>query len=85
MARATIEKYKSFEKWKSEEVEEEFGIVRKFDNPTFLTDFLKAQPNINEEEKVILLRLQTRLLRMADAWNEFDMIYTTQKQQQKRV
>jgi hypothetical protein len=73
MARATIEKYKSFEKWKSEEVEEEFGVVRKFDNPPFLTDFLKVTIQQTTEEKAILERLQARLLRMADAWNEFDM------------
>ncbi len=73
MAKAAIEKYKSFEKWKSEEVEEEFGLERNFNFPDYLTAFLKVEPNVNEEEKVILLRLQTRLLRMADAWNEFDM------------
>jgi hypothetical protein len=73
MTKSSIEKYKSFEKWKSEEVEEEFGVVRKFDNPPFLTDFLRVTIEQTEEEKVILERLQTRLLRMADAWNEFDM------------
>jgi hypothetical protein len=73
MAKAAIEKYKSFEKWKSEEVEEEFGVIRKFDNPAFLTNFLTVQPNVSEVEKATLLRLQARLIRMADAWNEFDM------------
>jgi hypothetical protein len=38
-----------------------------------LTDFLTVQSNISEAEKVTLLRLQARLIRMADAWNEFDL------------
>jgi hypothetical protein len=73
MAKATIEKYKSFEKWKSQEVCSEFGLKRNFNFPDYLTSFLKVEPNVNEDEKVILLRLQARLFRMVEAWNEFDM------------
>ena len=35
MAKPTIERYKSFEKWKAQEVENEFGLKRKSMNATF--------------------------------------------------
>ena len=73
MARATIEKYKSFEKWKSQEVDKEFVLKRSFNFPDYLTSFLSVEPNVNESERVILEGFQKLLFRMAEAWNEFDM------------
>ena len=73
MAKATIEKYKSFEKWKAEEVQNEFHVTRLFQQPVFLSDFLANLPILNEAEKKAVDELQAQLLFMADVWNEYDM------------
>ena len=73
MAKVAIEKYKSFEKWKSEEVQNEFHITRLFQEPLFLSDFLANLPVLNEVEKKAIDELQAQLLFMADVWNEYDM------------
>ncbi len=73
MAKATIEKYKSFEKWKAEEVQNEFHVTRLFQQPVFLSDFLANLPILNEVEKKAVDELQAQLLFMADVWNEYDM------------
>ncbi len=73
MAKATIEKYKSFEKWKSQEVDREFGLKRNFNFPDYLTSFLKVASDVSDSERKTLENLQKLLFRMAEAWNEFDM------------
>jgi hypothetical protein len=73
MAKSSIEKYKSFEKWKYEEVQNEFKVTRMFNSPAFLTDFLSNLPVLNEVEKSAIDELQKQLSVMTDAWNEYDM------------
>ena len=75
MAKSSIEKYKSFEKWKAQEVENEFKVKRDFYKPDYLTSFLdisNVEP-ANSEEKAKIEFIQNRLVRMVDVWNEFDM------------
>jgi hypothetical protein len=69
----SIEKYKSFEKWKTQEVQEEFGIHRNLNEPRYLTDWLHVSDSLSAEEIRISTRLQKKLLLMTEAWNEFDM------------
>ena len=73
MARAKIERYKTFEKWKAEEVQNEFHVTRLFQQPIFLSDFLANLSILNEVEKKAVDELQAQLLFMADVWNEYDM------------
>ena len=73
MARAKIERYKAFDKWKAEEVQNEFHVTRLFQQPVFLSDFLANLPILNEAEKKAVDELQAQLLFMADVWNEYDM------------
>ena len=73
MARAKIERYKAFDKWKAEEVQNEFHVTRLFQQPVFLSDFLANLPILNEVEKKAVDELQAQLLFMADVWNEYDM------------
>jgi hypothetical protein len=73
MGKSIIEKYKSFEKWKAQEVEREFGVKRLFDEPFFLTDFLNNPLTINEIEKEKIEELRAQLNIMSDVWNEYDM------------
>ena len=73
MAKSTIEKYKSFEKWKAQEVENEFGLKRKSMDATFLTSFLSNIPSISKDEKEKIDLLQSQLRIMVEAWNEYDM------------
>ena len=70
MARAKIERYKTFEKWKAEEVQNEFHVTRLFQQPIFLSDFLANLSILNEVEKKAVDELQAQLLFMADVWNE---------------
>ena len=63
MAKVVIEKYKSFEKCKSQEVDREFGLKRNFNFPDYLTSFLKVESNVNESERKTLEGLQNLLFR----------------------
>ena len=69
----SIEKYKSFEKWRTQEIEQEFGLVRNFNNPSYLHELLQNLPSVTSEETVALQFLQGKLLKMSEAWNEYDM------------
>jgi hypothetical protein len=74
MAKSSIEKYKSFEKWKTQEVETEFGLKRTFRESTLLLDvLLKDLPLLSTEEKEKIAQLQSHLQLMVEAWNEYDM------------
>jgi hypothetical protein len=74
MAKSSIEKYKSFEKWKTQEVENEFGLKRVFDESTLLLDFFdKDLPVLSTEEKEKIVKLLSQLHFMIDAWNEYDL------------
>ncbi len=73
MAKTTIEKYKSFEKWKAQEVDREFGVKRLFDEPFFLTDFLNSPLPLDEKEKEAIEELRAQLNIMVDVWNEYDI------------
>lgn len=65
-----MEEYnKSFKHWKTQEVEEVFGIEPAKDNSR-LENWLKATCPISEEEKRQLEVLQKRLLSRVSYWNE---------------
>ena len=72
MAKSTIEKYKSFEKWKAQEVENEFGLKRIFKNRHLLDELLKKENDIIDFNLVEIEKLQERLAKMEFAWNEFE-------------
>jgi hypothetical protein len=40
MAKSSVEKYKSFQKWKTQEVENEFGLKRVFGETIYFTGLL---------------------------------------------
>jgi hypothetical protein len=63
---------KSFENWKYEEVELTFGIKQNENLPAMI-EWLQSKEKISEEDKTIVARLQKRLKRFADAWNEEDL------------
>ncbi|MDX2303898.1 MAG: hypothetical protein NW226_13915 [Microscillaceae bacterium] len=63
---------KSFENWKYEEVELTFGIKQN-ENLPLMIEWLQSEEKITEEEEKIILRLQKRLKRFANAWNEEDL------------
>jgi hypothetical protein len=73
MAKSSIEKYKYFEKWKTQEVENEFGLVRYDTNVTFLQDFLSNPVILTDDLKKDILQLRVQLRTMIEAWNEYDM------------
>ncbi|MDX2303892.1 MAG: hypothetical protein NW226_13885 [Microscillaceae bacterium] len=63
---------KSFENWKYEEVELTFGIKQN-ENLALMIEWLQSEEKITEEEEKIILKLQKRLKRFVDAWNEEDL------------
>ncbi len=63
---------KSFENWKYEEVELTFGIKQNENLPLML-EWLQAKEEATEEEKKVVMKLQKRLKRFANAWNEEDL------------
>ena len=73
MARATIERYKSFEKWKTQEVETEFLLQRANAKVIFLTDLINNPIPLSVEEKNVADVLQEQLRMMVEGWNEYDM------------
>jgi hypothetical protein len=72
MAKLSIEKYKSFEKWKIQEVENEFGLNQLFKLP-LLSDLVKHETIFTEKETIEIEELKELLLRMVVSWNEYDM------------
>ncbi len=65
-----MEEYnKSFKFWKTQEVEEVFGIAPT-SNKTRLNNWLTAKCIVTEEEKKRLLELQAHLLEKVEFWNE---------------
>lgn len=72
MAKSSIEKYKSFEKWKTQEVENEFGLNQVF-HSTLVADLIKHDTIFTEKETVEIEDLKELLLRMVVSWNEYDM------------
>ena len=69
MAKSSIEKYKSFEKWRAQEVEQEFSLQRIYDE----IDFIQQPILLKNEEKEVAAKLQAQLKRMIEGWNEYDM------------
>ena len=69
MAKSSIEKYKSFEKWRAQEVEQEFSLQRIYDK----IDFIQQPILLQNEEKEVAAKLQGQLKRMIEGWNEYDM------------
>ncbi|MEM8529175.1 MAG: hypothetical protein AAGG68_31375 [Bacteroidota bacterium] len=63
---------KSFEHWKRQEVEEEFGIQEVTTHP-LLEEWLSSKCEIAEEEKSRLLKLQKALIKNVDLWNEAEL------------
>jgi hypothetical protein len=72
MAKSSVEKYKSFEKWKVQEVETEFNLVAALEADV-LTDWLASKTTFSEEEKTTIEFLRKELLLMTTSWNEYDM------------
>ncbi len=72
MAKSTIERYKSFEKWKAQEVENEFGLKRIFKNHRLLDVLLEKENDIIDFDPIEIKKLQERLAKMEFAWNEFE-------------
>ncbi len=65
-----MEEYnKPFKFWKTQEVEDVFGISPT-ENKTRLNNWLSAKRKITEEEKKRLLELQKHLLSKVEFWNE---------------
>ncbi|MEZ4884969.1 MAG: hypothetical protein R3E32_09605 [Chitinophagales bacterium] len=60
---------KSFKYWKTQEVEDVFGIAPT-ENKTRLNNWLTAKCEVTEEEKKRLLELQEHLLSKVEFWNE---------------
>jgi hypothetical protein len=73
MAKSSIKKYKSFEKWRTQEVENEFQLERCPMDAPFLQDFLSNPTGLTDEEKKDISALQIQLRNMIEAWNEYDM------------
>jgi hypothetical protein len=73
MAKSSIERYKSFEKWKTQEVEHEFGLKRLLSDAPFLLSLLKDLPIVQDKEKEQINSIQSQLRFMVDAWNEYDL------------
>ena len=69
MAKSSIEKYKCFEKWRAQEVEQEFSLQRIYDK----IDFIQQPILLQNEEKEVAAKLQAQLKRMIEGWNEYDM------------
>lgn len=63
---------KSFEKWKTQEVEETFGIKQNNALPSLKT-ILEANFDINTEEKLQMEKLRTFLDKFVNFWNEEDL------------
>jgi hypothetical protein len=69
-----IEKYKSFEKWRAQEVEVEFALNRvTVQALPHLQNLLDTPLNVTENERVRLAELQDELRVMVEAWNEYDI------------
>ncbi len=92
MAKSAIEKYKSFEKWKTQEVENEFGLIRNETDVAFLQDFLSHLVVLPDHLKKDILQLRVQLRSMIEAWNEYDMsilfigpLFNIVQSQEKRV
>jgi hypothetical protein len=60
---------KSFEHWEREEVELTFG-VEQMDTLAALSAWMSAENTISESDKKLALRLQTKLIKFYDLWNE---------------
>ena len=73
MAKVAIEKYKSFEKWKTQEVEMEFLLQRANSKVDFLTNLVDNPIPLSDEEKSVADVLQEQLRMMVEGWNEYDM------------
>ena len=63
---------KSFEKWKTQEVEETFGI-KQTDNLQGLEVLLQADFEINPQEQTQMENLRAFLSKFVDFWNEEDL------------
>jgi hypothetical protein len=63
---------KSFENWKTEDVELTFGIQEN-QQLTLFSDWMNSQEAINEKEREKIMTLQKRLKIYADYWNEEDI------------
>jgi hypothetical protein len=72
MTKSSKEKYKSFEKWKFQEVENEFN-VKSVSKNNLLIDLLQHNAIFSEREKEQIDFLKGKLLEMATSWNEYDM------------
>lgn len=72
MAKIAIEKYKSFEKWKTQEVETEFGLKSLMETKS-LTDWLQYKTTFSTAEEATIEFLRKELLLMTTSWNEYDM------------
>ena len=72
MAKVAIEKYKSFEKWKVEEVEKEFNISISRKNQT-LQDLITSETKFDTKEREQIENLRALLFDMILSWNEYDM------------
>ncbi len=60
---------KSFEHWEREEVELTFGIEQ-VDTLPSLSEWISAQNEITESDKFLVQRLQNKLIKFYDLWNE---------------
>ena len=72
MAKSTIERYKSFEKWKAQEVENEFGLKSRLNSDTLKT-LLQHDASFSDYEKSEIEMLRAQLLLMIASWNEYDI------------
>ena len=72
MAKVAIEKYKSFEKWKTQEVEMEFGISISRKNQ-MLQDLITSETKFDTKEREQIENLRALLFDMILSWNEYDM------------
>lgn len=63
---------KSFEKWKTEEVERTFG-VKNVQSMALMQDWLQFQQPLTVEEEKTAEKLRLFLQKMANFWNEEDM------------
>ncbi len=66
-------KKKDFKDWKFEELNDEFGYKRYYENFELLEVWLKAENTVNESEKKELTYLSKQLFRNVEGWNEDEL------------
>ncbi len=66
-------KKRDFKDWQYEQINDEFGYIRHYENFELLETWLKAENSINEAEKKELAYLSKHLFRNVEGWNEDEL------------